>query len=57
MNKRNIAMASVVPYNGTIGKADSGHSTGVSDLNIFYDVRFHLLINNNLPNQILTNLL
>lgn len=48
-------MASVVPYNGTIGKADSGHSTGVSDLNIFYDVRFHLL-NNNLPNQTLTNL-
>lgn len=35
-------MASVVPYNGTVGKADSGHSTGVSDLNIFYDVRFHL---------------
>ncbi|EHK49497.1 uncharacterized protein TrAtP1_010727 [Trichoderma atroviride] len=30
-------MASVVPYNGTVGKADSGHSTGVSDLNIFFD--------------------
>lgn len=33
-------MADVVPYNGTTGKADSGHSTGVTDLNIFYDVRF-----------------
>lgn len=49
-------MASVVAYNGTIGKADSGHSTGVSDLNIFYDVRFHPLIDSNLPNQLLTNL-
>jgi hypothetical protein len=35
-------MASVVPYNGTVGKADSGQtSTGVSNLNIFYDVRSH----------------
>lgn len=32
-------MSSVVAYNGTTGKADDGHSTGVSDLNIFYDVR------------------
>lgn len=30
-------MSSVVAYNGTTGKADDGHSTGVSDLNIFYD--------------------
>lgn len=29
----------VVAYNGTTGKADSGRSSGVSDLNIFYDVR------------------
>ncbi|KAL6879955.1 ammonium permease [Trichoderma longibrachiatum] len=27
----------VVAYNGTTGKADSGRSSGVSDLNIFYD--------------------
>ncbi|UKZ58261.1 hypothetical protein TrVGV298_012128 [Trichoderma virens] len=30
-------MSAVVPYNGTTGTADDGHSTGVSNLNIFYD--------------------
>lgn len=31
---------SAVAYNGTDDKADSGYSSGVSDLNIFYDVRY-----------------
>jgi Amt family ammonium transporter len=43
--------SSVVPYNGTTGKADSGHSTGVSDLNIFYDVRFLFVTLIQSPNQ------
>jgi hypothetical protein len=40
-NKSNIMSTppGVVAYNGTTGKADSGRSSGVSDLNIFYDVR------------------
>lgn len=31
-----VAMSEVA-YNGTTGKADAGYSTGVDDLNIFYD--------------------
>lgn len=27
-----------VAYNGTTGTADSGYSSGVTNLNIFYDV-------------------
>lgn len=29
----------VTPYNGTTGDADAGYSTGVTDLNQFYEVR------------------
>lgn len=27
-------------YNGTEGEADAGYSSGVEDLNVFYEVRY-----------------
>lgn len=39
-------MSTPVAYNGTTGKADSGYSSDVKDLNIFFDVcsAFHLSV-------------
>ena len=34
-------------YNGTTDKADTGYSSGVEDLNIFYDVSLVLTTNMN----------
>ena len=35
-------------YNGTTDKADTGYSSGVEDLNIFYDVSLALTTNTNI---------
>ena len=35
-------------YNGTTDKADTGYSSGVEDLNIFYDVSLVLTTNTNI---------
>ena len=32
-------MTGAETYNGTAGTADDGYSSGIRDLNVFYDVR------------------